>query len=55
MTDPIRTPAGNVRMISLPQIHDPRGDLTFVEGGHHIPFDIDCIPRNTDDALDKEL
>ncbi len=33
-------PKGFVREISLPQIHDPRGDLTFVEGGNHIPFDI---------------
>lgn len=31
---------GFVRQINLPQIHDPRGDLTFVEGGNHIPFDI---------------
>lgn len=31
---------GTVSLISLPQIHDPRGDLTFVEGGNHIPFDI---------------
>lgn len=29
-----------VRAISLPQIHDPRGDLTFVEGMNHIPFHI---------------
>jgi len=28
------------RVIDLPQIHDPRGDLTSVEGGNHIPFDI---------------
>jgi len=27
-------------MMDLPQIHDPRGDLTFVEGGNHLPFDI---------------
>ena len=26
--------------ISLPCINDPRGNLTFVEGGEHIPFDI---------------
>ena len=32
--------AGFVRTIDLPQIRDPRGDLTFVEGGNHIPFDI---------------
>lgn len=31
---------GFVREIELPQIHDPRGDLTFVEGGNHIPFEI---------------
>jgi hypothetical protein len=31
---------GFVREIELPQIHDPRGDLTFVEGGNHIPFPI---------------
>ncbi len=28
------------RLIDLPKIHDPRGNLTFVEGGRHIPFDI---------------
>ena len=34
------TKEGAVRLVQLPQIHDPRGDLTFVEGGSHIPFDI---------------
>lgn len=33
-------PTGMVRLIELPQIHDPRGDLTFVEGKNHVPFDI---------------
>jgi dTDP-4-dehydrorhamnose 3,5-epimerase-like enzyme len=28
------------RLINLPKIHDPRGNLTFVEGMNHIPFDI---------------
>lgn len=28
------------RIIELPKISDPRGNLTFVEGGGHIPFDI---------------
>ena len=28
------------RLIELPKIHDPRGNLTFVEGGRHIPFEI---------------
>lgn len=31
---------GFVQEINLPQVHDPRGDLTFVEGSDHIPFDI---------------
>lgn len=28
------------KIIELPKITDPRGNLTFVEGGQHIPFDI---------------
>lgn len=28
------------KMIELPKISDPRGNLTFVEGNRHIPFDI---------------
>lgn len=28
------------KLIDLPKISDPRGNLTFVEGGIHIPFDI---------------
>jgi hypothetical protein len=28
------------RLIELPKIHDPRGNLTFIEGGRHIPFEI---------------
>jgi dTDP-4-dehydrorhamnose 3,5-epimerase-like enzyme len=27
-------------MVGLPQIRDPRGTLTFVEGNRHIPFPI---------------
>lgn len=27
-------------LIDLPKINDPRGNLTFLEGGNHIPFDI---------------
>jgi hypothetical protein len=30
----------NCKIIDLPRIHDPRGNLTFVEGSRHIPFDI---------------
>jgi hypothetical protein len=29
-----------VRKIDLPVIPDPRGNLTFVEGGRHVPFTI---------------
>ena len=28
------------KIIDLPKIHDPRGNLTFIEGSKHIPFDI---------------
>ncbi len=28
------------RIIQLPRITDPRGNLSFIEGGRHIPFDI---------------
>lgn len=31
------------RIIELPKISDPRGNLTFVEGGGHIPFDIQRV------------
>jgi len=31
---------GSVQEILLPQLHDRRGTLTFVEGGNHIPFQI---------------
>lgn len=30
----------NCKVIDLPKIFDPRGNLSFVEGTHHIPFDI---------------
>lgn len=28
------------RVIDLPKIGDPRGNLTFIEGGRHVPFEI---------------
>jgi dTDP-4-dehydrorhamnose 3,5-epimerase-like enzyme len=28
------------RIIDLPKVSDPRGNLTFIEGGRHIPFAI---------------
>jgi len=33
----------NCRIIDLPKIADPRGNLTFVEGGNHVPFDIQRV------------
>jgi hypothetical protein len=35
-----RTTVDDCRVIELPRIHDPRGNLTFIEGGRHLPFDI---------------
>lgn len=34
------SPLENCRIIEFPVITDPRGNLTFVEGGQHVPFDI---------------
>ena len=31
------------KIINLPKIHDPRGNLTFLEGSNHIPFDINRV------------
>jgi dTDP-4-dehydrorhamnose 3,5-epimerase-like enzyme len=28
------------QMVDLPKISDPRGNLTFIEGQRHVPFDI---------------
>ena len=33
-------PLADCHLIDLPKVHDPRGNLTFVEGGRHIPFEI---------------
>lgn len=30
----------NVRIIDLPRVPDARGNLTFIEGDRHVPFDI---------------
>lgn len=27
-------------IVELPKVHDPRGNLTFIEGNSHVPFDI---------------
>jgi hypothetical protein len=28
------------KIVELPRINDPRGNLTFIEGGRHAPFEI---------------
>lgn len=33
-------PIEDCHLIDLPKINDERGNLTFIEGGHHLPFDI---------------
>lgn len=30
----------NCTIIELPKVTDPRGNLSFIEGGQHIPFEI---------------
>ena len=30
-------------LIDLPKVHDPRGNLTFVEGNVHVPFPIERV------------
>ena len=31
------------KLIELPKIADPRGNLTFIEGGRHVPFQIQRV------------
>jgi dTDP-4-dehydrorhamnose 3,5-epimerase-like enzyme len=31
------------KIIDLPKIQDPRGNLTFIESNNHIPFDIERV------------
>jgi hypothetical protein len=31
------------KIVDLPKIQDPRGNLTFIEGSNHIPFDIQRV------------
>ena len=31
------------QIIELPKIHEPRGNLTFVEGNSHVPFGIERV------------
>jgi hypothetical protein len=45
VTQPASRPAGDnplqhCRWIELPVVHEPRGNLSFIEGLNHVPFDI---------------
>ncbi len=33
-------PIDECQIITLPKVADPRGNLTFVEGGRHVPFEV---------------
>jgi dTDP-4-dehydrorhamnose 3,5-epimerase-like enzyme len=33
-------PLSDCQLVDLPRIQDPRGNLTFIEGTRHVPFDI---------------
>ncbi|WP_291931489.1 FdtA/QdtA family cupin domain-containing protein [Limnohabitans sp.] len=33
----------NCKILDLPKIYDPRGNLTFIEGNTHIPFEIQRV------------
>lgn len=35
-----KTTINDCKVVALPKITDPRGNLTFIEGNNHIPFDI---------------
>jgi hypothetical protein len=34
---------GDCRIVTLPKITDPRGNLTFIEGDRHVPFSISRV------------
>ena len=36
-------PLNKCELITLPKIFDTRGNLTFIEGNHHVPFPIERI------------
>jgi hypothetical protein len=36
-------PLSSCQILHLPRVADPRGNLTFVEGGRHVPFDIQRV------------
>jgi hypothetical protein len=52
-TTPTRPPVistDDCGLIDLPKIHDPRGNLTFIESGRHVPFEIERALTNQSSA-----
>jgi dTDP-4-dehydrorhamnose 3,5-epimerase-like enzyme len=45
LVDALEGPVGihDCRILNLPKVHDPRGNLTFIEGGKHVPFEMKRI------------
>ncbi len=39
----VRRSIEECRIIELPKVSDPRGNLTFIENSRHIPFDIQRV------------
>ena len=37
---PLKTNINDCKVVLLPKIADPRGNLTFIEGERHVPFNI---------------
>jgi hypothetical protein len=38
-----RHSVNDCKLVLLPKVSDPRGNLTFIEGGKHIPFGIERV------------
>jgi dTDP-4-dehydrorhamnose 3,5-epimerase-like enzyme len=36
-------PLSDCKIIDLPKIQDPRGNLTFIEGNRHVPFSVERV------------
>lgn len=36
-------PLDDCRLMQLPKVEDRRGNLTFIEGNHHVPFSIERV------------
>jgi len=53
MNDDMSLP-GDCQLVSLPKITDRRGNLSFIEGGEHIPFDIRRVYYLYDVPSDSE-